>query len=118
GRKEPDFWKYPLALADAKAWHVTLDRPTIVGKNREYPPEQIEWYLDRSRLNFAILTNGKLWRLIPREYGPQQRRFQTYLECDLSAILDSWVKAPNVLSGLDEFLEFFLLFGSAGFREV
>jgi hypothetical protein len=121
GRKEPDFWKYPVALADSKAWHVTLDRPTIVGKNREYPPEQIEWYLHRSRLDFAILTNGKLWRLIPREYGPQQRRFQTYLEVDLPAVLDAWSSASDfhVREEVeDDFLSFFLFFGPAGFRET
>lgn len=82
GRHEPEFWNHPVVLADAKAWHVALDRPSRVGSRREYPREQIEWYLDRSRLDFAILTNGQSWRLIPREHGPQQRRFQTYLEFD------------------------------------
>jgi hypothetical protein len=68
-RKSPEFWTYPTLVADAKAWHISLDRPSKIQNQREYPPQQIEWYLDRSHLDFAILTNGKLWRLIPREYG-------------------------------------------------
>ena len=68
GRTNPDFWKYPVAVADSKNWNISLDRPTIVNQQREYPPEQIEWYLDRSELNYALLTNGKTWRLIPREH--------------------------------------------------
>jgi hypothetical protein len=44
GRNNPDFWSHATAVADAKAWHVSLDRPTREGKRREYPPEQIEWY--------------------------------------------------------------------------
>src|SRR5207245_1037426 len=83
GRNSPDFWATARVVADAKAWHVPLDRPSKVKGHREYPPEQIEWYLDRSRCDWGILTNGRLWRLIPRQLGPHQRRFQTYLECDL-----------------------------------
>ncbi|MBI3466454.1 MAG: N-6 DNA methylase [Planctomycetes bacterium] len=81
-----------------------------------------EWYLDRSHMDFAILTNGRLWRLIPRVRGPQQRRFQTYLECDLPTILDAWLAAersgnqPPTL--IDEFLRFYLFFSSAGFRKT
>ncbi len=64
GRTASEFWSFPAALADAKAWDVSLDRRGGGGRRKEYPPEQIEWYLDRSRLNYAILTNGQLWRLI------------------------------------------------------
>jgi len=89
GRTHSDFWKYPTILADAKAWHVALDRPTVTDQQREYPPEQIEWYLTNSLLDYAILTNGKRWRLIPRRHDPGQPRFQTYFECDLAALLDN-----------------------------
>jgi len=33
GRQAPEFWNHPAILADAKAWHVSLDRPA-----REGPP--------------------------------------------------------------------------------
>ena len=96
GRNSPDFWKYPTLGADAKAWHVSLDRPNTVNNKREYPPEQIESYLNLSRLDFGVLTNGKLWRLVPREYNLQQRRFQTYLELDLQQLLESWSSSPSL----------------------
>ena len=65
GRTNPDFWRHATLVADAKAWHISLDRPTRVGKSREYPPEQIEWYVNRSLCDYGILTNGRLWRLVP-----------------------------------------------------
>jgi hypothetical protein len=117
-RTSPDFWKYPTVVADSKAWHVSLDRSLIIGNQREYPPQQIEWYLDRSHLDFAILTNGKLWRLIPREYGLQQRRFQTYLVFDLTSLLDDWTNRANVFQLFDDFLCFYLFFSPAAFREI
>ncbi len=86
-RRHEDFWAHAALVADAKAWHVNLDRPTRVGARREYPPEQIEWYLDRSRLDYRILTNGRLWRLVPRVRGTNKPRFQTYLEVDLLHLL-------------------------------
>lgn len=121
GHQSPDFWRLPNLVADAKNWHVRLDRPTVVNNRKEYPPQQIERYLERSRLDFGLLTNGGLWRLIPRLHGPHQRRFQTYLECDLPAILNAWIAAPNLAEQstlLDAFLTFYLFFSPVAFREV
>jgi type I restriction-modification system DNA methylase subunit len=119
GRTSPEFWKYPTVLADAKAWHIPLDRPTITAQQREYPPEQIEWYLNNSFLNYAILTNGKLWRLIPRHYDPGQPRFQTYFECDLATLLDNRIsrpaRLPTLWEGFEDFIQFFLFFSPTGF---
>ncbi len=67
GRHSDDFWTPVKVVADAKAWHVRLDLPTKAENKREYPPEQIEWYLDRSRLDWGVLTNGKSGRLVPRQ---------------------------------------------------
>jgi hypothetical protein len=39
----------------------------------------IEWYLDRSRCDFGILTNGRLWRLVPRDIERSRARFITLL---------------------------------------
>jgi hypothetical protein len=123
-RTSDAFWSRPKIVADAKAWHVSLDRPMQVHHRREYPPEQMEWYLDRSRLDWGILTNGKLWRLVPRQLGPLQRRFQTYLEVDLAGLLESWV-SPRSRTDVAErtahftdFLHFFLFFGPAGSHET
>ena len=120
GRKSPDFWEHAAAVADAKAWHVSLDRPTRVGTAREYPPEQIEWYLNESLRDFGILTNGRLWRLVPRVLGPAKPRFQTYLEVDLQALLESLTPPGGQLNlvpsgpALDDLTRFYLLFGPVG----
>jgi hypothetical protein len=131
GRTSPDFWKFPAALADAKSWGHNLDRrePRRRGKvNREYPPQQIERYLEWSHLDYAILTNGRQWRLIPRALSPDQARFDTYLECDLPLILNSWAgigrKATDGdllnhrITDVDDFLRFYLFFSPAGLRRV
>ena len=31
GRTNPNFWSHAAAVADAKAWHISLDRPTREG---------------------------------------------------------------------------------------
>ena len=121
GRTAARFWEFPRLVADAKAWHVGLDRPLFVNNRREYPPEQIEWYLNSSRCPFGILTNGRLWRLVPRDLTPDQPRFQTYLECDLPRLLSSWEEHENLFAReriFDDFLRFFLFLGSAGHSRV
>ncbi len=117
-RLSPEFWNHPMILADAKAWHVSLDRPTVTAQQREYPPEQIEWYLNASNLDYAILTNGRIWRLIPRRHDPGQPRFQTYFECDLANVLDETAARTqrlfDISKGFDDFLQFFLFFSPIG----
>lgn len=121
GRTSPDFWPHAAAVADAKAWHISLDRPTREGANREYPPEQIEWYLNHSLRDYGILTNGRLWRLVPRVLGPTKPRFQTYIEVDLPALLSSLAPASGQLElgpsgrAFEDFLRFYLLFSPVGF---
>ena len=48
GRDNPDFWKYPKLVADAKAWDVSLDRTIDTSFRRELTPQQLEDDLDRS----------------------------------------------------------------------
>ena len=120
-RKSLDFWKTVTVVADAKAWHVPLNRPSMIDSAREYPPQQIESYLDKSRLDFGILTNGGIWRLIPREHEPYQRRFQTYLECDLAKLLENLRTARTIHERQpleDDFHQFYLFFGPSAFRRI
>jgi hypothetical protein len=124
GRVNPDFWLHASVVADAKAWHVSLDRPVRIGSRREYPPEQIEWYLDRSRCNFGILTNGRLWRLVPRDIDRSRPRFETYIQVDLPSLIER-ISSPAAqlqfgLHGaeLDLFLKFLLLFSAHSFASV
>lgn len=125
GRQSPEFWESATLVADAKAWMVNLDRPTIVNNQREYPPEQIEWYINYSGKSYGILTNGRLWRLYPRDLAPYQPRFNTYLQCDLAALLDRWTTGANKKADptflpednpiLKDFLTFYLFFSPVGF---
>ncbi len=118
GRDSAEFWVPAAVVADAKKWDLPLDKPSKVGSHREYPPEQIEWYLDRSRKPFGVLTNGRVWRLIPRELASHQRRYQTYFEIDLAKILDDWsTGVADRYSTAEDFRTFFLFFGPAGFVE-
>ena len=121
-RLSPEFWQRASIVADAKAWSIPLDRPISVGKRREYPPEQIERYLNNSLLAFGLLTNGRYWRLVPREHYPGQPRFQTYLECDLERLLSNRLKEPVKLfeesQTFEDFLRFFLLFSPTAFSPV
>ena len=121
GRTTAGFWEFPRIVADAKAWHVGLDRPSFVNNRREYPPEQIEWYLNSSHCPFGILTNGRLWRLVPRELALDQPRFETYLECDLPRLLSSWEEHDDLFARervFDDFLRFFLFFAPVGHATV
>jgi hypothetical protein len=122
GRQTPEFWDHAVMVSDAKAWHVSLDRPTIINQQREYPPEQIEWYLTNSQRDYAILTNGRFWRLIPRVHEGGQPRFQTYLECDLPKLLESRLNRPDALfddwADYDDFLRFYFFFSPVAHRAV
>lgn len=124
GRNNPHFWDHAAAVADAKAWHISLDRPTRDGKGREYPPEQIEWYLNRSECNYGILTNGRLWRLVPRILGPSKPRFQTYIEVDLPQLINSLIPTGSQLAlgpgnvEIEMFLRFFLFFSPHGHTQI
>ena len=69
GRHSQAFWEHARVVSDAKAWSVSLDRPQHIGTRREYPPEQIEWYLNRTHVDWGILTNGRLWRLVSTPYA-------------------------------------------------
>jgi hypothetical protein len=119
GGKSPEFWMHATLVADAKAWGIPLDRRSGSADQREFPPQQMEWYLDRSRLPFGILTNGNQWRLIPRERQPYQGRFDTYFQIRLCDILDQWLdrKSDLLQQGQleEDFLQFYLFFSPRGF---
>ncbi|MEX0716288.1 MAG: N-6 DNA methylase [Planctomycetaceae bacterium] len=117
-RRSADFWEHVAVVADAKAWDVSLDRPAISEGQREFPPQQIEWYIDRSRRDFGILTNGQRWRLYPRDREAHQRRFETYYEFNLPEFLREFTARPMTPPELvDDFLYLYLLFSPVAFRE-
>jgi len=116
GKESTNFWDNATLVADAKAWERPLDRPTRLQSQREYPPEQLEWYLNNSLLDYGILTNGRIWRLIPRLHSPDQPRFQTYLECDLPGLLERSQPFGDLVQ--EEFFWFYLFFSTVAHRAV
>jgi type I restriction-modification system DNA methylase subunit len=127
GRKSPKFWEHATLVGDAKSWLVSLDRPIRVENKREYPPEQIEWYIHNSQRKYGLLTNGKLWRLYPHDLSTHQPRFETYLECDLADLLDRWALAGGNkgqttiherLYLIQDFLRFYLFFSPVAFMSI
>ncbi|MCY2966495.1 MAG: hypothetical protein NT069_23170, partial [Planctomycetota bacterium] len=119
GGRSPEFWNLAAVVADSKAWGSPLDRRIGTLEQREIPPQQMEWYLDRSRLPCGILTNGNQWRLIPRERQPFQGRFDTFFEVRLCDILDRCLdRRAHLMSQEmleDDFEIFYLLFSPRGF---
>jgi hypothetical protein len=84
--------RYPLAIAvaDAKAWAVGLDRRGAGAGADETPSGQILRYLSRAdvlserKIQWAILTSGRYWRLY---YQGAKSRLEEYFEVDLAWIL-------------------------------
>lgn len=81
--------RYPLAIAvgDAKAWTVDLDRRGSGVGADETPSAQILRYLSRAetqsdrKVQWGILTNGRYWRLY---YQGAKSRLEEYFEVDIA----------------------------------
>lgn len=98
-----------LAVGDAKYWDRPLDStlPTksadlFTNKNPSY---QIAFYVQHTGVDWGILTNGRLWRLVHRDTAHKLDRFY---EVDL----------PDVLASDDPaaFLYFFAFFHRSAFE--
>jgi len=80
--------RYPFAIAvgDAKAWAVDLDRRGSGAGAEETPSGQILRYLSRAetqsdrKVQWGILTNRRRWRLY---YQGAKSRLEEYFEIDL-----------------------------------
>ncbi|WKZ15733.1 MAG: Eco57I restriction-modification methylase domain-containing protein [Candidatus Jettenia caeni] len=114
-RKEKDnpkyFYTYPLTILEAKYWGRSLNDtdPKDILDNRD-PTAQIVKYLDdvyyasNGRIQWAILTNGKVWRLF--SYRATSRS-GNYYEVDLEEIINS--------NNPDTFKYFYLFFSKDAF---
>jgi hypothetical protein len=91
-RKKKAADRYPLAIAvaDAKAWDVDLDRRSAGASADDTPSGQILRYLSRAevqserRIQWGILTNGRHWRLY---YQGAKSRLEEYFEVDIAWLL-------------------------------
>ena len=68
-RKASDRYPFAIAVGDAKAWAIDLDRRGSGAGAEETPSGQILRYLSRAetqsdrKVQWGILTNGRRWRL-------------------------------------------------------
>ena len=101
-----DRWRQAAVVNENKAWDLPLDRSA--GKQTRTPASQALRYLrladehTSGSLRWALLTNGRVWRLYYAGAPPVADRF---LEADLQALIDN----PDALK------TFFLFFRRAAF---
>jgi type II restriction/modification system DNA methylase subunit YeeA len=103
-----DFYENSVAVADAKRWGRPLDTRGSGEHDRDFenPSYQIHVYLQETPARWAVLTDGKKWRLY---YGPTSHRLDSYYEVDLPTILES--------GDLEDFKYFYLFFRHEAFLE-
>ncbi|SIS20810.1 hypothetical protein SAMN05421752_12917 [Natronorubrum thiooxidans] len=103
-----DFYKNTVAVADAKRWGRPLDTRGSGEHERDFenPSYQIHVYLQETPARWAVLTDGKKWRLY---YGPTSHRLDSYYEIDLPTVLEK--------GDLEDFKYFYLFFRHGAFLE-
>jgi len=109
-RKPVGAERYRLAnvVHESKRWDLPLDRPTDTSGRT--PASQVLRYLrvaeelSNGRIRWAMLSNGRLWRLYAYDVTSQAER---YLEADLAAMLE--------LGGETALRVFLLLFRKSSF---
>ncbi|MCL9812607.1 Eco57I restriction-modification methylase domain-containing protein [Natranaeroarchaeum aerophilus] len=103
-----DFYKNSVAVADAKRWGRPLDTRGSGEHERDFenPSYQIHVYLQETPARWAVLTDGKRWRLY---YGPTSHRLDSYYEIDLPTVLEK--------GDLEDFKYFYLFFRHGAFLE-
>ena len=107
-KKGGDFYRNSTAVADAKRWGRALDTRGSGEHRRDFenPSYQIHVYLQETPTRWAVLTNGKQWRLY---YGPTSHRLDSYYEVDLPTILEQ--------GDMEAFKYFYLFFRQEAFVE-
>ena len=105
-----DFYKRSVAVGDAKAWNVALDksRQGRVLREMTNPSFQIDNYLRATPPKWAILTNGRLWRLYHED---SSFTMDSYYEVNLPHMIACIEKTGD----LSVFKYFYLFFRSEAF---
>jgi hypothetical protein len=120
-------YRHGVAVVENKRWNRPLDHAArgvrAAADEREVPSTQMLRYLSRAdtlserKIQFGILTNGRLWRLY---YQGAKSRSEEYLEVDLPSLLSLATMPPDLLAPptaeRDHWLRVFLLmFGRESF---
>ena len=108
-----DFYKKAVAVGDAKAWNVLLDKGRQGKANREMtnPSFQIDVYLRATPPKWAILTNGKLWRLYHEDTSV---KMDCYYEVDLPELINKIDETGDI----NPFKYFYLFFRVEAFPQI
>jgi type II restriction/modification system DNA methylase subunit YeeA len=107
--EDKDFYRNALSVADAKQWDLSLDKLSSSGeKKRDFsnPSHQIHVYLQETPVDWAVLTNGKHWRIY---YSGTSHKLDSYYDVDLEALLED--------ESLEEFKYFYQFFRNGAFVE-
>ena len=94
-KSSEDFYKKAIAVGDAKAWNVLLDK-SRQGKAQHVmtnPSYQIDVYLRATPPKWAILTNGKSWRLYHEDTS---YKMDCYYEINLPELIDKIEKTGDI----------------------
>ncbi|MFW6196277.1 MAG: Eco57I restriction-modification methylase domain-containing protein [Thermoplasmatota archaeon] len=107
-KEDEDFYKNAISIAEAKRWGRNLDKR---GGQRDFtnPSHQVYVYIQETPVDWAILTNGRKWRLY---YSKTSHKLDSYYEVDLPTILEHDGKKK-----IELFKYFFLLFRAEAFVE-
>jgi len=104
-----DFYQKAMAVGDAKAWGISLDKSQTSGKgmwDKQNPSYQIDTYLRDTPPVWGLLTNGRLWRLY---HESTSYKLDVYYEVDLESLLKS--------GDLEAFKYFYLFFRFEAFPQ-
>jgi type I restriction-modification system DNA methylase subunit len=107
-QNEADYAAEALAVGEVKRWDTPLGKKRRGGEpsfENQNPSWQIDYYVRITGLDWGILTNGRLWRLVHRD---SSQRLDIYYEVDLVDLLSRGEPGP---------LRYFtLFFRQAAFR--
>ncbi|OUJ18306.1 Type II restriction enzyme methylase subunit [Methanonatronarchaeum thermophilum] len=99
-----DFYSNAIAVADAKRWGRKLDKRGEHKRDFENPSHQIHVYLQETEPDWAVLTNGKKWRIY---HSKTSHRLDSYYEINLQTLLENKHQYENIKKEFKYFYHFF-----------
>jgi len=113
-KKDSDgFYKKAVVVGDAKAWNVALDKSRQGKALRDManPSYQIDNYLRATPAKWAILTNGRMWRLYHEDTSV---KMDYYYEVNLPELINRIEESGDITL----FKYFYLFFRLEAFPQV
>lgn len=86
-QKTTDYTAEALAIGEVKRWNVPLGKKQKGGGasfDAQNPSWQIDYYIRTTSLDWGILSNGRMWRLVHKDTS---QRLSIYYEVDLVDLL-------------------------------